>query len=492
MIRRLVVLALLIGGAVLLEPLRAPTEGVISPRSLFLFGILLLTADTFGALAHDSGLPRLVGYLLAGVALGPSVTGIVPAGVLEDLGMMKRLAVGLIGLLAGAELRVSDLRLRRRAVLWILAAQGAAVLTAVWATALLARSWIPFLAGLETAPLIFVSLLFAATLTVNSPMVTLALLTETQARGPLAKTTLGVVLVADVAVVLLFTVAFSLAQSSLGGTTTGAPGILLHLLREVFGSILAGVLLGGVLSLYLRFVKRELAVFAVVVVFATAAAAQALGFELLLSLLVAGFLVENVAPVRAEPLVETLHQMAVPVFVIFFAMAGAELHLEAFAALWPLVLGVALVGLAAIRVGARAGARRGGAEPVVVDQVWTGLVSQAGVALGLATIVADRLPGLGVAMQVLIVGIIAFNESVGPDAVPPRPGSGGGDRRTLTKALRRHHPTVKIAVPRTGHVRSGVPCRRTGEQMDGRNRKQRVLRSGRGGWAAKTRDLRTS
>ena len=54
-IRRLVVLALLVGGAVLLEPLRAPTEGVIAPRSLFLFGILLLTADTFGALAHDLG-----------------------------------------------------------------------------------------------------------------------------------------------------------------------------------------------------------------------------------------------------------------------------------------------------------------------------------------------------------------------------------------------------------------------------------------------------
>ena len=57
MIRRLVVLALLIGGAVLLEPLRVPTEGVIAPRSLFLFGILLLTADTFGALAHDLGFP---------------------------------------------------------------------------------------------------------------------------------------------------------------------------------------------------------------------------------------------------------------------------------------------------------------------------------------------------------------------------------------------------------------------------------------------------
>jgi Kef-type K+ transport system membrane component KefB len=414
MIRRLLVLALLVGGAVLLEPLRVPTEGVIAPRSLFLFGILLLTADTFGALAHDAGFPRLVGYLVAGLALGPSVLDVVPPGVLQDLGMMKQLAVGVIALLAGAELRVRDLVDRYRSILWILALQTSAVLVGLTILVLLLRPWIPFLAGLGPAPLFFVAVLFAATLTVNSPMVTLALLTETRADGPLAKTSLGVVLVADVVVIVIFTVAFSLAQASIGGTTATASEIAIRLLREVVGSLLAGGLVGGVLTLYLRFVRRELVVFAVVLVFATAAAAQALHFELLLSLLVAGFLVENVAPVRAEPLVEVLHVMAVPVFVIFFAMAGADLRLQTFVAYWPMVLAVALVRVGLIYTSSTAGARIGRAEPVVVRYGWTGLVSQAGVALGLATIVADRLPRLGLAMQTLIVGIIAFNESVGP------------------------------------------------------------------------------
>ncbi len=414
MIRRLVVLVLLVGGAVLLEPLRVPTEGVIAPRSLFLFGILLLTADTFGALAHDLGFPRLVGYLLAGLALGPSMLDIVPPGVIQDLSMMKQLAVGVIALLAGAELRVKDLVDRFRTIAWILALQTAAVLLGLTALVLLLRAWVPFLDNLEVPALLFVAFLFAATLSVNSPMVTLALLTETRAKGPLARTTLGVVLVADVLVILIFTVAFSLAQASLGGETASAWEILFRLLREVVGSILAGALVGGVLTLYLRFVRRELVVFAVVVVFATAAAAAALHFELLLSLLVAGFLVENVAPVRAEPLVEMLHVMAVPVFVIFFAMAGADLRLQTFLAVWPVVLTVALVRAGLIYAGSTAGARLGQAEPVVARYAWTGLVSQAGVALGLATIVADRLPRLGLAMQAMIVGIIALNESVGP------------------------------------------------------------------------------
>jgi hypothetical protein len=161
-------------------------------------------------------------------------------------------------------------------------------------------------------------------------------------------------------------------------------------------------------------VRRELVVFAVVLVFARAAAAQALEFVVLVRLLEAGFRVVNVAPVRAEPLVEMLHLMAVPVFVIFFAMAGADLRLQTFVSAWPIVLAIAVVRGLLVFAGSTAGARLGGAEPVVVRYGWTGLVSQAGVALGLATIVADRLPRLGLAMYTLIVGIIAFNESVGP------------------------------------------------------------------------------
>lgn len=414
MIRRFVVLVLLVGGAVLLEPLRVPTEGVIAPRSLFLFGILLLTADTFGAVAHDLGLPRLVGYLLSGLALGPSMMGIVPPGVLQDLSMMKQLAVGLIALLAGAELRLGDLITRRRTIMWVLVLQTVLVIIAILGTTLLARGSLPFLVPLGALPLLSVALLFATILSVNSPMATLALLTETRAEGPVAKTTLGIVLVADVLVILLFSVAFSVARQGLGHGEAGGAQAFLGLLREVLGSVLAGIIVGAVITLYLRFVKRELVVFAVVAVFATAAAAQALHFEVLLSLLVAGFLVENVAPVRAEPLVETLHVTAVPVFVIFFAMAGAELRVQEFADLLPVVLLVVAARAVALYLAGGVGARVSGAEPAVVRHLWTGLMSQAGVALGFATIVAQRLPVVGAGLETLTVGVIAVNQTLGP------------------------------------------------------------------------------
>jgi Kef-type K+ transport system membrane component KefB len=150
------------------------------------------------------------------------------------------------------------------------------------------------------------------------------------------------------------------------------------------------------------------------VVFATAFAAETLHFELLLSLLVAGFLVENVAPVRAEPLVRALEQTAGPVFVVFFALAGAELHIAAFQALWPVVLALAGLRAAGIFAGARLGSMWGEAEPQVRRYAWMGLISQAGVALGLATLIAERFPAVGVGAHAVIVGVIALNETVGP------------------------------------------------------------------------------
>ena len=276
------------------------------------------------------------------------------------------------------------------------------------------REWIPWVSGLEWGGVLLVGLLFATMLTVNSPMVTIALLSETGASGPVAKTTLGTVLVADVVVILSLPEPragpgrpgrgrLGAAHPGRGALPGGQP---LHLWRAV--------VVAGIVGLYLRFVKLELVLFAVVVVFATDAAARAMHFELLLSLVVAGFLVENVPLVRAEPLVATLHAMGWPVFVVFFALAGVELPIGDFFRLWPVVTVFVLLRALGIWVAGRVGARVGGAEESVRQYAWTGLLSQAGVALGLAAVAAERFPHLGAALQATVVGVITLNQTLGP------------------------------------------------------------------------------
>jgi Kef-type K+ transport system membrane component KefB len=164
----------------------------------------------------------------------------------------------------------------------------------------------------------------------------------------------------------------------------------------------------------MRFVQRELLLFAIVVAFFGAEIARLAHVETLLTLLTAGFITENAT--KNEEGRELLHAMersAGPVFVVFFALAGASIHITELAQLWPLALAVVGVRGAMIFTGSRLGARWSGAAPVVRNNVWLGLISQAGVAIGLATILASAYPSRGAEMQTLILSVIAINEIMG-------------------------------------------------------------------------------
>src|SRR5690606_17561128 len=87
------------------------------------------------------------------------------------------------------------------------------------------------------------ALLFAAIGVVHSPAVTMALLSETGARGPVARTTLGVVLISDVAVVLFFTAILFVAKM-LVPATSGEDTSIWFVLWEIGGALLVGGVVG--------------------------------------------------------------------------------------------------------------------------------------------------------------------------------------------------------------------------------------------------------
>src|SRR5690606_17309920 len=67
-----------------------------------------------------------------------------------------------------------------------------------------------------------------------------------------------------------------------------------------------------------------------------------------------------------------------------------------------------------IWAGSTLGARISGAEPVIRRYAWMGLISQAGVTLALAAILARSFPEWGGDIQVLIIAMIAIHEIIGP------------------------------------------------------------------------------
>ena len=153
--------------------------------------------------------------------------------------------------------------------------------------------------------------------------------------------------------------------------------------------------------------------FTVLVAFFGLELVRLLHVELLLTLLTAGFVAENVSAYGDE-LREAMERSAAPIFVVFFALSGAKIDLGAVAPLLPLVLPLAAARMAGIWLGTRAGSAWAGLSEVERSYTWMGLVSQAGVAIGLAAIVAQAYGDLGVYLQGMLLALIAVNETVGP------------------------------------------------------------------------------
>lgn len=410
--RRIITLILLYFGVQLILPL-SQDRGT-GATTLLTFGFLVLAAYVSGELSSQVRLPKITGYLLAGVLFGPAALGIVTPQVIAELDPVGHLAIALIAFLAGAELRWDELRRRGRAIGAMLAAELPLTLLAVAGLLVALRSAVPFLHDTTLGETVALSALFASVVAVNSPAVTLALLSETRARGPVARTTLGIVLVADVVVVLLFSGTLAIARTVVPPPGGGPVLTVAHIAWEILGALIVGAVLGGAVALYMRFVQRELLMFAVVMTFFGAEIARITQVEPLLTLLMAGFVtVSATRDDEGRALLEAMERSANPVFVVFFALAGAAIHVSELLAIWPLAIGIVAVRAAAIFAGTQAGARWAGASDVVRRNTWLGLISQSGVALGLAAILSSTYPSRGPEMQTLILSTIALNEIVG-------------------------------------------------------------------------------
>lgn len=410
--RRIVILLLLLGLMQLLRPLGSAGYG---SEVLLTFGFLILAAYTVGEVAKQLHAPKIVGYMFAGVVFGPAVLGVMSAEAVARLAPVSELAIALIAFLAGAELRWSDIREHGAGYVKVMSAELLASFVAIFAALYALSQVVPFLANSTPVELVVFCALFASLAIVHSPAVTMALLTETGARGNVARTTLGVVLLADLAVVLLFSGMLAAARVIVPPSAATPAPTLGAVSWEILGAVLVGALLGAAVTVYLRFRGQDLFLFAILVAFLGAEVARLTHVETLLTLLTAGFVAENFSQNnQGDELRHAMERSAAPVFVVFFALAGAVINLSAIGTLAVIVVPVALVRALGMMVGTRLGGRWAGMEREERRYVWMGLVSQAGVAIGLATIVAEAYPERGGELQALLLALIAINQTVGP------------------------------------------------------------------------------
>jgi Kef-type K+ transport system membrane component KefB len=100
--------------------------------------------------------------------------------------------------------------------------------------------------------------------------------------------------------------------------------------------------------------------------------------------------------------------------VAFIGAAGTKVDLGALAFTWPVAIVLSATRAVAIWSATFAGSHIASPAPEFQRYGWLGLISQAGVTLALAAILANAFPDFGAKIQVLIVAMIALHEIIGP------------------------------------------------------------------------------
>ncbi len=414
-------------------------SGEVDPfvRGAMSIGLLMIGAYLAGALFARIRLPRISGYLIFGILLGPSfwqmVTGsdefalIGPAqvsGKAPALQFVSDLAIALIALTAGGEIKLRWLKDQLGRISIITGIKLLGVWTVLSVAVFFFESMIP---GVAEAPLelrIVMALLVGLVAAANSPAVVMALINETGARGPLSQTTLAVTIAKDMAMVVLFAAALAIGKGVLDEQTTISGTFLIAVAVQLLGSLLIGVLLGLVMAWYVHRVNDHLLIFVIGSCLFIALlgeqyftiTGQTVHLEPLLIALAAGLLLENLWPEQSEPLFQSIESMSLPVYCGFFAVAGAKLNLATIVDLWMVVLGLVLLRAGAVWLTVTGAARLTACDPAWRNKLWLGFLPQAGIALALATIIAKAFPDLPAAqkMNEVLIGMVAINEIVGP------------------------------------------------------------------------------
>lgn len=375
-------------------------------------GCLLLAGFFAGKLFKALGLPKLTGYLAAGIVFGPDVLGVVTEGIVAKLGIFKGLATALLAITAGLEMHFGTVRPLFRSVgaIMLIAVLGTTVLLA--AAIFFARPLLPFMQGLEVVPALAIAVVLAVTMSAQSPAVVVAVRDETAADGIFTRTTLAVVVLADLVIIVLFALTTTLAQTALG-ESVDALETAKHLAWHIGGSLIVGVVVGVLVALYLRFVPGDGSpLFVAAVAFVIAEVGERLAFDPLVMALAAGIFIRNFTSV-SHRVHDAVEAAGFPVYIAFFAIAGAGVDLDVLVTVGlPAAFFVLLRGAGFI-FGTRVAARMTDAPPVVRRFGGFGLIPQAGLALALAGLFARAFPELGDA-SALVFAIVAMNEMVAP------------------------------------------------------------------------------
>lgn len=351
---------------------------------LTLLGIAAIAGLYTGYLARRANLPAIIGYMILGVILGPSALNLFDDSSMDRFSFLTEIGLGFVAVTIGSELSISSLKRVGWGIVSIIFAESFMAFLVVTGALYLLTFDLPL------------SIIFGAMAPASAPAGTVAVIQECRAKGSLTKAIYAVVGFDDGLAVIIFGFAAAISKSLLIGEASGAGSSILPGLWAPILEISASLLLGWIIGyLFCRLVSklrdsRDILIILFGIVLLATGLSVRLHLSLILTNMMIGFVLVNsrrgalVQRVRG-PLLEIMPL----IFILFFCLAGAHLKVFDIPALGALGLVYILARSAGKITGARLGASFGHVEEKIKKYLGLGILSQAGVAIGLSLIVKN-------------------------------------------------------------------------------------------------------
>jgi Kef-type K+ transport system membrane component KefB len=369
---------------------------------LLSFGGLLLGGLFLETLGRRTRIPRVTVLLLFGFAIGSGGLDLLPPNSERWFGVVTTVALVMVGFLLGEKLTIRRLRRHGREVLAISIA-AVVVTTAV----------VTFGLMLVGAPL-SLALLLGAIAAATAPAATYDVVDETGEHGGFVDTLLGVVALDDAWGLVMFTIALA-AVTAISGDG-GIAQVVGMGMRDLFGAIALGVALGVPIAFLTHRVRpgEPTLLEALGVVLLCGGLALWLEVSFILAAICLGATTANLAVRHRNRPFHAIRNIEQPFLVLFFVLAGASLEPGQLMLVGG--IGAAYIGFRALGrlAGGWVGARLGGSDAGTRRWIGAALMPQAGVALGIGLVAAERQPELADVLLPVVIGATVVFELLGP------------------------------------------------------------------------------
>ena len=308
---------------------------------LFSFAMIILVGVGFAMIMRKLGLPNLLGYLLAGIILGPFVFNVIDTTTFQISSDIRQIALMIILMRAGLNLQISDLK-----------KVGPSALLMCFVPASFEIIGLVILAPIFLHLDLLNAAILGTVLAAVSPAVVVPLMLRLMDEGYGTKEGIPQLIMAgasmdDVYVIVLFTSLLTLAKSGEFNVLS-----LLRIPTSILFGIVSGIVLGYMLCKLYRLLKLstgiELAsMFAIGMVLITIERMMTgvVGFSGLLAIMAMTAAIRHCKPEMADKYSAVLAKLWQAAEIFLFALVGASVRIDYALSFGPVVLVVIILAL---------------------------------------------------------------------------------------------------------------------------------------------------